>query len=129
MSESVAEHLARAYGARAWEVCDLAASSGLDNDKQLLSKDFPYLEADVIWACREYACTIEDVLSRRTRLAFLNKDAATDVIPVVADIMAKELGWSGRVKKEQIKAARQYLESYEGRIAELSEDSAKIASS
>lgn len=117
MSEAVGEHLARAYGARAWEVCELAETSGHGPDKNL-SKDFPYLEADVIWACREYACTIEDVLSRRTRLAFLNKDAAGDAIPVVADIMAKELGWSKKVKKQQISAARQYLEAYEGRIAE-----------
>ena len=37
-------------------------------------------------------------------------------IPMVADIMAKELGWSGRVKKQQIAAAEKYIGSYGGRI-------------
>jgi len=69
-----------------------------------------------VFACREYACTIEDILSRRTRLAFLNKDAAVAAVPRVADIMAEELGWSRAVKKDQISAAYQYLNSYGGRI-------------
>jgi glycerol-3-phosphate dehydrogenase len=42
---------------------------------------YPYIEANVIWASRERACTMEDVLSRRPRLAFLNKDAALEAIP------------------------------------------------
>jgi len=59
---------------------------------------------------------VEDVLSRRTRLAFLNKDAAVEAVPRVADIMAKELGWTNKTKKEQIEAAYKYLDSYGGRI-------------
>ncbi len=74
--------------------------------------------AEIRYACKEYACTIEDVLSRRTRLAFLNKDAAMGAIPLVADIMTEELGWSEDVKAEQIAAAMKYIESYAGRIPE-----------
>ena len=77
---------------------------------------YPYIDAEIAWACREYACTIEDVLSRRTRLAFLNRDAALAAIPHVAEIMAKELGWSKEVKAKQMQAARVYVESYAGRI-------------
>mmetsp|Transcript_16205 Transcript_16205/g.44907 ORF Transcript_16205/g.44907 Transcript_16205/m.44907 type:complete len:95 (-) Transcript_16205:58-342(-) len=87
---------------------------GKSNSKKLVD-GFPYLEEDVRWACREYACTIEDVLSRRTRLAFLNKEAAMAAIEPVADIMATELGWSRKVKKEQIKIAKAYIDSYGGR--------------
>lgn len=78
--------------------------------------NYPYIDAEVRYACKEYACTIEDVLSRRTRLAFLNKDAAMNAIPLVADIMAEELGWTQDVKAEQMIAARAYIESYAGRI-------------
>lgn len=39
-----------------------------------------------------------------------------EVVPRVADIMAEELGWSRKVKKVQIEAAKAYLESYGGRI-------------
>ena len=42
-----------------------------------------------------------DFLARRTRLAFLNAQAAADAIPKIADIMAKELKWS-KAKKEVI---------------------------
>jgi glycerol-3-phosphate dehydrogenase len=82
----------------------------------LLVPNFPYLVIDVIWACREYACTVEDVLSRRTRLAFLNKSAAKDAIPAVAEIMARELGWNEMVKAQQIAAADSYIESYGGMV-------------
>mmetsp|Transcript_48819 Transcript_48819/g.118151 ORF Transcript_48819/g.118151 Transcript_48819/m.118151 type:complete len:762 (+) Transcript_48819:211-2496(+) len=119
MPQDVAEHLVNTYGARSWEVCDQIDPSSKKKWSDFgtrLAEGFPYLDLDVVWACREYACTIEDVLSRRTRLAFLNKEAALQAIPMVADIMAKELGWSGRVKKQQIAAAEKYIGSYGGRI-------------
>ncbi len=83
-----------------------------------IAPNYPYTVAEIRYACKEYACTIEDVLSRRTRLAFLNKDAAMGAIPLVANIMTEELGWSEDVKAEQIAAATKYIESYAGRIPE-----------
>jgi len=41
----------------------------------------------------EYAQTAVDVLARRTRLAFLNAQAALEALPVVIDPMAEELHW------------------------------------
>ena len=127
MSQEVAKHLVKSYGARAWEVCELIQPSDKNWPKfgRLLVENYPYIDADVIWACREYACTIEDVLSRRTRLAFLNKDAALEAIPVIADIMANELGWTAETKKQQIDAAEKYANSYGGRISNDSEDKFK----
>lgn len=63
-----------------------------------LSQEFPYIEADVKWAIKEYACTVVDVLARRTSLAFLNAQSAEDVLPRVVEIMGQELGWG---KKER----------------------------
>eukprot|EP00934_Nitzschia_sp_Nitz4_P001571 Nitzschia sp. Nitz4//scaffold40_size135432//103825//106064//NITZ4_003261-RA/size135432-snap-gene-0.118-mRNA-1//1//CDS//3329551270//1571//frame0 len=116
MPQSVAEHLAKTYGTRAWELCSLMESRGIEVGKDILLEGYPYLEADVIWACREYACTIEDVLSRRTRLAFINKDAALRALPRVAEIMAKELGWSKKVTCQQMAAAKKYVDSYGGPV-------------
>jgi glycerol-3-phosphate dehydrogenase len=129
MSEEVAHNLVKSYGTRAWEVCELAKPTETRWPKfgKKLADNYPYIDADVVWACREYACTIEDVLSRRTRLAFLNKDAAEEAIPAVADIMAKELGWSDKVKKQQIAAAEEYVSSYGGRISETSHSKLKSA--
>jgi len=118
LATEIAEHLAKTYGTRAWEVCDLCKPTGKSWPRYgvQFAPLFPYIEAEVVFACREYACTVEDVLSRRTRLAFLNKDAAVEAVPRVADIMAKELGWTNKTKKEQIEAAYKYLDSYGGRI-------------
>ena len=42
----------------------------------------PYLDAEVIYAARyEWAVQADDIIARRTRLAFLNKDAAIAAIP------------------------------------------------
>jgi len=118
VSEEMATHLSNTYGGRAWEVCkhhrptaQLWPRYGVP-----LVVGYPYTEAEVVYACREYACTIEDVLSRRTRLAFLNKEAAEAALPRIADIMAEELKWSRATKKKQIEAATKYLQSYGGRI-------------
>ncbi len=64
-----------------------------------LSEEFPYIEAEVKYAVKEYACTIVDVLARRTRLAFLHVHIADELVPKIADIMAKELNWSKAQKK------------------------------
>lgn len=55
----------------------------------------PYVEAEVFYATRhEYACTAVDILARRTRLAFVDAQAALAALPRVIEIMSKELGWS-----------------------------------
>jgi glycerol-3-phosphate dehydrogenase len=123
MDDQVAEHLVATYGGRVWEVCKDSQPTGKIWPRfgRRLVDGYPYVEAEVVYACREYACTIDDVLSRRTRLAFLNKDAALEALPRVADIMARELGWSNKVKQAQMAAARNCLNSYGGRIPSKSE--------
>ena len=75
---------------------------------------FPYTKADVLYAVRnEMAMTIEDVLARRTRLLFLDAQAAIDIAPVVAALMAKELlmdeHWQAAQVNEFKVLAAQYL--------------------
>ena len=92
----MAKHLSRSYGTRALEVAKLAGLTGMRWPVvgRRLSQEFPYIEAEVKYAIREYACTVVDVLARRTRLAFLHVHIADELVPKIADIMAKELGWS-----------------------------------
>ena len=99
--KQVAKHLAHSYGTKAPEVIKLAKVTGSRwpvLGKRLVD-EFPYIEAEIRYGVQEYACTIVDFLARRTRLAFLNAQAAADAIPKIADIMAKELNWS-KAKKE-----------------------------
>lgn len=118
MSHEVATHLARTYGGRAHQVCQLSSATHRTWPRygRLLVSHYPYIDAEVRYACREYACTLEDVLARRTRLAFLNQDAAKLAIPVIADIMAEELGWTDDVRHDQIRMAQDSMNAYGGRV-------------
>jgi glycerol-3-phosphate dehydrogenase len=79
-----------------------------------LHPDLPYTEADVVRAVREeMAQTLEDVLARRTRALFLNARASVEMAPVVARIMAREMGkpdeWAKREVEEFSMLAKRYL--------------------
>lgn len=63
----------------------------------------PYLKAEVVWAVRnEMARRVEDVLSRRTRALLLDARVSVDCAPVVARIMARELGYDASWQQRQI---------------------------
>jgi glycerol-3-phosphate dehydrogenase len=68
------------------------------------------IEAEVRYAVRyEYAQNAADVISRRTRLAFLNAQAALEALPRIVDIMAEELKWGSAQKKKEIEQAIEFL--------------------
>ncbi|WP_407946542.1 glycerol-3-phosphate dehydrogenase/oxidase [Pedobacter jejuensis] len=59
---------------------------------ELLHPHFPYNKAEVVWAIRnEMAETVEDILSRRLRVLFIDAHAAMEMSKSVASILAKEL--------------------------------------
>jgi len=111
LDRDIAQHLVATYGGCAIQVADIYRTQNC----QRLVDGFPYLQAEVLYACREYACTIEDILSRRTRLAYLNKERALEALPIVADLLAEELEWSYSALKNQINFALLYLGSFAGR--------------
>ncbi|VDL66999.1 unnamed protein product [Nippostrongylus brasiliensis] len=115
----VAQHLANTYGDRAFVVARMCKMTGkrwpiIGNR---LHQEFPYLDAEVRYAVREYACTAVDVIARRTRLAFLNTYAAHEVLPDVVRIMAEELGWSSSEQRNQLERARQFIDVEMGQMA------------
>jgi len=79
-----------------------------------LHPNYPYTEAQVIWAVREeMALKVEDVLSRRIRLLILDAKAALEVAPRVAALMAEELGkdtdWIRDELEDFDKLAKKYI--------------------
>uniref|UniRef100_A0A8C9WJK1 Glycerol-3-phosphate dehydrogenase, mitochondrial n=1 Tax=Scleropages formosus TaxID=113540 RepID=A0A8C9WJK1_SCLFO len=107
----VAQHLASTYGGRAFEVAKMAQVTGKRwpiVGKRLVS-EFPYIESEVLYAVKEYACTTIDVIARRTRLGFLNVQAADEALPRIVEIMGKQLRWSEQKKREELAAAKQFL--------------------
>ena len=61
LMEDVAQNLAKTYGGRAWEVVALCKPTGKQWPRNgiPLAANYPYIEAEVRFACQEYACTIE----------------------------------------------------------------------
>ncbi len=65
----------------------------------------PYIQAEIIWAVRqEMSRTLEDALSRRTRALLLDAKAALEAAPLVASLMAKELGRDTAWQEAQLEA-------------------------
>ncbi|KAL1513288.1 hypothetical protein ABEB36_002713 [Hypothenemus hampei] len=112
----VAQHLAKSYGDRAFAVAKMANLTG--KRWPIIGKkihpEFPYIDAEVRYGCREYAMTAIDMIARRVRLAFLNVQAAQEALPDIINIMAEELGWSEDEKKKQTKLATEFLQTEMG---------------
>ncbi|CAG7829349.1 unnamed protein product, partial [Allacma fusca] len=66
---------------------------------QQIHSEFPYIDAEVRYAVKEYAATAVDIIARRLRLPFLNAQVAEESLPAIIDIMAEELKWSKAEKK------------------------------
>jgi glycerol-3-phosphate dehydrogenase len=73
----------------------------------------PFRRVEVVWAARhEMARHLEDVLARRTRALFLNARASVEAAPVVAKLLAQELGRDVEWEQEQIAEYEQLAEQY-----------------
>ncbi|NLR68248.1 glycerol-3-phosphate dehydrogenase/oxidase [Chitinophaga varians] len=99
------------YGSDAAQLQALAAMR--PEFAQTLHPRLPYIKAQVIWAVRqEMARTIEDTLARRTRALFLDAQAAIDMAPEVAALMAAELGKDEAWQQQQVKAFGAVAQNY-----------------
>lgn len=111
------QHLVSRYGSDTSLLIDLIVEDASLGERVLLSQ--PFLGAEVLYAVRhEMAITLEDVLSRRLRVLFLDAEAARKMAPAVAGLMAGELHWSDEDLRSQ-------LEDFEvlatGRLSMLAE--------
>lgn len=110
-------HLLNRYGSLISEVLEI-----IEVDPKLakpLTKDLPYLKAEIYYAAsHEGARSVDDVISRRTRLAFEAPNSAMDLANDVATIIAPVLGWTPKQKKDSVNA---YCELAEREIESLEE--------
>ena len=84
-----------------------------------LDSDLPYIKAEIIYAVsHEGAQSVDDVISRRTRLSFEVINHAVHLAEEVATLIAPVLGWSAKERKASI---AQYLEMVEREKVALAE--------
>jgi glycerol-3-phosphate dehydrogenase len=106
LSRAVADRLVRRHGRHAAEITALGAQEGL---LATLAPGIDHLEAEVAWAARhEHALSVDDVLSRRMRLAQELPDRGAGIAGRVADILSRELGWDG---ERRVRSIGDYLDT------------------
>lgn len=98
--KDVALHLVSNYGTRALQIAELAVGErnlGQAYKKDLSSRIFrkyPFVWAEVLFAVeQEYARTVIDFLARRTRIIYLDTEAAKGCVDEVIRIMGDKLGY------------------------------------
>ena len=112
LDADVAAHLARSYGDRAPRVAALAERAKVLRAR-LAGPSHPVIAAEVVHAARsEYCVTACDFIARRTRLAFLDVEAASAAVPLVVRVLQRELGWSRRRARREMESARAFLATF-----------------
>ena len=94
-------HLLNRYGSLISEVLDLVVEQPKLAKK--IDPELPYIKAEIVYAAsHEGARTVDDVISRRTRLAFEAHKHGVHLADEVASLIAPVLGWSAKEKKQSI---------------------------
>lgn len=111
-NEKLTSERLKIYGRNASEIEKLINEKpGLGG---LIHRDLPYTKAEIVWICKnEMPGTLEDILARRTRALFLDARASMEASPIVARLMADELGlgtsWMEREVENYNQLAGNYL--------------------
>jgi glycerol-3-phosphate dehydrogenase len=110
-------HLLNRHGSLISEILEL-----IEEQPKLAAKldaDLPYIKAEIVYAASyEGARSVDDVISRRTRLSFEAVNHGVHLADEVASLISPVLGWSAKERKESV---AQYIELVEREIAALDE--------
>ncbi|XP_010543555.1 PREDICTED: glycerol-3-phosphate dehydrogenase SDP6, mitochondrial [Tarenaya hassleriana] len=110
MDTTAAKHLSHAYGTMAGRVAAIAQDEGLG---KRLAHGYPFLEAEVAYCARHEFCeSAVDFIARRSRLAFLDTDAAGKALPRVIEVLATEHKWDKSRQQQEMQKAKEFLETF-----------------
>jgi glycerol-3-phosphate dehydrogenase len=109
LDPDVLAHLQNAYGMEAKRIIEIASEA--PDLKERVVVGLPYIKAEVVYSIRhEMAMTLTDVLSRRMRLVWQDRDHGLGCADEMAQLMASQLGWSQEQTRAQIEAYKQEVE-------------------
>ena len=110
-------HLLNRHGSLISEILDL-----INDEPKLLGKldvNLPYIKAEIVYAAsHEGARSVDDVISRRTRLSFEAVNHGVHLADEIANLISPVLEWNAKERKESV---AQYTELVEREIAALGE--------
>ena len=102
-------HLLSRYGSLISELLEIVAQDPKLGKK--LAEELPYIKAEIVYAAsHEGARSVDDVISRRTRLSFEAKDHGVQLVDAVATLIAPILGWSAKEKRASIEDYEQLVD-------------------
>ena len=111
-------HLIDRYGSLFEEVLEISTG-----DRSLLNPiipGLPYLKAEIIYsATHEGALSVSDVLSRRTRISFEDREQGLLVADEVATLIGNELGWSEIEREQSLSQYRAQIQLQNDQLASL----------
>jgi glycerol-3-phosphate dehydrogenase len=120
-------HLLNRYGSLISEVLELVAENPKLAEK--VDKDLLYIKAEILYAAsHEGALSVDDVISRRTRIAFEARDHGVHLAADIAAIIAPALGWSARERKASVVAYEELVRREVNALDELLAESASVSS-
>ncbi len=97
---AIARRLVDRHGTESEAVVGLARERDL---LRLLGTETEHLEAEIVWAVtHELAGSLDDVLSRRMRLAQELPDRGASIAARVAELMGTELGWDAERQAAEV---------------------------
>ncbi len=106
LTRAQTDHLVDLYGRRAVEVLDLIEPNPDADPAARIIANAPDIRAQVLHAIeREAARTVGDVLRQRTMLGW-SADQGEAAAPVVAELMACRLGWTGARVADELRRYR-----------------------
>ncbi len=120
-------HLLNRYGSMISEILALVSSQpGL---AKKLHKELPYIKAEIYYAAsHEGARSVDDVISRRTRIAFEAKNRGVDLAADIAGLIAPILGWSAKERRESVASYEDLVEREITALDELQLKEARVSS-
>ena len=120
-------HLLNRYGSLISEILDLIKADASLAKK--LDADLPYLKAEIYYAVsHEGARSVDDVISRRTRISFEAHNQGLDLADAIAEIIAPVLGWSAKERRASVAAYELLVERELAALDELLSESEKVNS-
>ena len=108
LSVKTIDHLFFSYGAKALDVLPLTK----DNPalREQISPNHPDIKAQIVYAVQsELACTLVDILRRRTTLA-MNGHYGMDLLPAVTETLQKHCNWNSEQCDRACDEYRFYME-------------------
>ena len=94
-----------------------------------IDKDLHYIKAEIEYAAsHEGARSVDDVISRRTRIAFEASDHGVHLADEIASIIAPVLGWSAKERKASVDAYEDLVDRELEALDELLEAQERVNS-